>query len=439
MMDRAQFVADLARYLQGHDGTCAVVGDADRLAREPEGDIDIVVDQHTFAAIGPHLLAFAHEHGMQVVQELRHEPTAWYFVLAAEGPGGSFELLAVDICSDYVRFGRRYLGARALLAGVERRCIGEIQVPVIADPVNFRYMLVKKIEKGDLSPMSGALIARCYSADPEAGQSFLRRHWRGEQQRMLLLASATDAWDDVVRNIAQLRRGLRRSVRRSGADLVLEAARVTRRVLRPTGWWVAFLGVDGAGKSTVLERVAEDLAPAFRRVSRFHSRPRTVDVRFGDDPGPTTEPHAQAPRSVVGSWAKLALWYADYWAGYVAAIRPQLIRSTFVLFDRYFADMLIDPVRYRYGGSLALLAAAVAATPSPHSIVLLDVDPASARKAEVAEAELTRMRAAYKAYTRSTRGGRVVDASQPLACVVHDVEAFLLAALAQRTRKRLMP
>ena len=436
-MDRALLVADLAHHLATQHGRCAVVGDAERLAREPDGDIDLVVDEVSFATIGRSLMEFTHDRGMQLVQELRHEHTGWYFVLAAGAPDGGFELVPVDVCSDYVRSGRRYLPAHALLECVESRCISGVQVPVIADAANFRYMLIKKIEKGDLTHASGALIARYYAADPERGQSFIRSHWRGEQQRMLLDASETDTWDEVLRNVAQLRQGLRRSVHRSARDLVLEAERLAGRVLRPTGWWVAFLGVDGAGKSTVLERVAEDLAPAFRRVSRFHSRPRTVDLRFGEDTGPTTEPHAQLPRSVVSSWAKLALWFADYWCGFAASIRPQLTRSTFVLFDRCFADMLVDPVRYRYGGSLALLAWLVVATPSPHSIVLLDVDPSSTRKAEVAEAELTRMRVAYRDYIRSARGGHIVDASRPLESVVHDVEALLLSALSQRTGNRL--
>ena len=45
------------------------------------------------------------------------------------------------------------------------------------------------------------------------------------------------------------------------------------RMVQPTGLLVAMLGADGAGKSTVLAQVEDDLAPAYRRTKRYHLRP----------------------------------------------------------------------------------------------------------------------------------------------------------------------
>ena len=48
--------------------------------------------------------------------------------------------------------------------------------------------------------------------------------------------------------------------------------------------------------------------------------------------------------------AYLSAFFLDHWVGYIFKVRPALGRSNFVIFDRYFHDVLVDPRRYRYGG-----------------------------------------------------------------------------------------
>ena len=44
----------------------------------------------------------------------------------------------------------------------------------------------------------------------------------------------------------------------------------------------------------------------------------------------------------------------DYTVGWWIMVRPLLVRSTLVVFDRYYHDLLVNPLRYRYGGPMWL-------------------------------------------------------------------------------------
>jgi thymidylate kinase len=206
----------------------------------------------------------------------------------------------------------------------------------------------------------------------------------------------------------------------------------------PTGLWVAFLGPDGSGKSSVIDAVSVQMAPAFRRVSRFHFRPRLIAGNRGQSSA-VTDPHGQAPRSGIVSIIKMKMLWADYVLGYLLRVRPALVRSTFVIFDRYFSDVLVDPKRVRYGGPGWLPGLVNAIIPQPDLLIILDapVDVLYARKQEVALDQLEHLREGYLRIAASSPNAAIIDASQPLSKVIADTEARILLELERRTRLRL--
>jgi thymidylate kinase len=69
-----------------------------------------------------------------------------------------------------------------------------------------------------------------------------------------------------------------------------------------------------------------------------------------------------------------------------------------VQFDRYFHDVLVDPLRYRYGGPTWYAAFLCRLLPEPDLVILLDAneDLILARKTELPRAEIQRQRVAYR-------------------------------------------
>jgi len=150
-------------------------------------------------------------------------------------------------------------------------------------------------------------------------------------------------------------------------------------------------------------------------------------------------PHSKPPRSLAGSLAKAAYWVFDYTLGYYAKIRPALVRSTLVLFDRYLVDALVDARRYRYGGPRWVLRVAWSLVPKPDLVILLDAPAAilRARKQEVSPAETNRQRDAYRQIAETLANADVVDAAQPADRVVAAAGTILLDFLTSRTARRL--
>lgn len=194
------------------------------------------------------------------------------------------------------------------------------------------------------------------------------------------------------------------------------------------GLWVAFLGPDGAGKSTVIERVERNLAGRFGAVRRFHLRPH-FGLRGPDGP-PVLDPHGRRPRSWPGSVAKLGWWWTDAIVGYALAVRPLLRRRGLVLFDRTLDDLIVDPRRYRYRGPAALARAAARWSPRPDLVVVLDApeDVLQGRKREVEAEETTRQRRAYLELAGRLRSAVVVDASRGIEEVADEVCDVVLRA-----------
>jgi thymidylate kinase len=141
----------------------------------------------------------------------------------------------------------------------------------------------------------------------------------------------------------------------------------------------------------------------------------------------------------LASLAKIGFWAADYTLGYWVDVLPRLLRSTLVLFDRYYYDVTVDPRRYRYGGPVWVAYLLGRIIPAPDVLVLLDTPPhvAQARKQEVAVEETVRQRKAYTRLVGRVKVGLTIDGAAPLEVVVARTGDAILRHLAARTARRL--
>lgn len=203
------------------------------------------------------------------------------------------------------------------------------------------------------------------------------------------------------------------------------------------GLCIAFFGPDGVGKSAVIEAVKLELGPAFSAVVQFHFRP--MFGREGLDRPAVTAPHAQPPRGWLISCAKLLYWLLDCWLGYLVAVRPARRHSRLVIFDRYYPDVLVDPVRYRLPASAHPFASWLATlAPRPDLCVLLDVpaEVVQRRKHEVSLAESQRQRLAYRAMFQPAPAKLLVNADAPVDEVAHEI-IVAISTLLQRSSQPL--
>lgn len=214
-----------------------------------------------------------------------------------------------------------------------------------------------------------------------------------------------------------------------------------RRYARPPGLVLAILGVDGAGKSTVISSLLPVLnAATHNTVVVKHLRPgwlpplaRLKGASRID--GPVLAPHAATPSGVLGSLLRLSYLTLDYVVGYWLWTRPLIAKSpTVVVFDRYAYDMAFDPRRFRVGlpGRVARWFAML--VPTPDLIVCLHGAPETiaARKQELPLEETRRQVEALREF--AAREPRAVMVSTDIT--VEETRDQVLHALCKVLRRR---
>ncbi len=424
--------------LERHCSAYCLLGACDNLPAEVHSDIDFMVTPEDFERMPQILAAVADGAGFRLVQEIEHEATGRCLVLAQAGPEKVL-YLHPDSASDYRRDGRRWLRAEAVLARRRRHAKG-FWVASAAD--NFHYYLVKSIEKGRLEEPQARELERLFAEDPAGCAQTLEKRFGRESAQRIATACKSGDWQSVFAALPALGEELMaRAPHYSLRDRIAELGRRIRRWRNPNGLWIAVLGPDGSGKSTVIERLHAALAPGFRGTARFHLRPRLLPGTRASEIA-NTDPHGQKPRGVLASTTKLVYFWADYVLGYWGRVRPLLVRYTLVIFDRYYCDLLIDPRRFRSRAPHWLARAIAALIPMPHLMLVLDApaEALQARKQEVTPEESARQVEAYRKFAAShaARGRAVlINAGAGVDEVVSACVEQALDAMAKRTARRL--
>lgn len=275
----------------------------------------------------------------------------------------------------------------------------------------FTYWLARNAASGTINEHQEArlkasvLKLRREDAEHRAGLVYSER-----RKKEIVTACA----DGTIRKLTEgWKKQLKREVfwRRPASEIayaVKDGWRLVQQWWKPSGLFLALLGPDGVGKSTTTARIKQDLSSLFSQQREFHWRPQLIMPR-PEDPeikarGGLQEMfsqnrHGDPPRGFSISVARLLGVMLDYWIGYVAQIRKQLAQSGLIVFDRYYHDILVDSLRYRYGGPKWLLQALQLVLP-PWQVffIILDADEqvVYSRKQELTLSEIQYQRAAYR-------------------------------------------
>ncbi|MGE9270672.1 MAG: dTMP kinase [Verrucomicrobiales bacterium] len=191
--------------------------------------------------------------------------------------------------------------------------------------------------------------------------------------------------------------------------------------------FIAFLGCDGSGKSAVIRALADRFEAEGCSVWLGHWRPtpfRVSSASAGKKAATASveDPHGQARRGRLASIVKLGWLATNWWTAWLRGLRGRS-RTGQVLFDRYYLDLLVDPMRYRYDGPVWLVRIASRMLPRPDRVFFLDAPPEVllSRKQEVTREALVASRARYLEVCREAPECEIIDATKPLEEVIEDV------------------
>ena len=138
---------------------------------------------------------------------------------------------------------------------------------------------------------------------------------------------------------------------KNNVNYVIDTA---RKMIKGNGLVISFSGVDGAGKSTIINHVKETLETRFRRnVVVLRHRPSMLPIlsawRYGkkeaEQRAASTLPRQGQNTSSISSFLRFSYYLMDFLIGQLAVWFKHTLRGDIILYDRYYFDFIEDPKR----------------------------------------------------------------------------------------------
>lgn len=439
------FLGHLFSRLDQSGQTWAVMRNYEALPATAAGsDLDLITLEAGGVGASSATLQAVGDCGAVVVGRSRSLSFEKFFVLGC-APEGGYWGLRIDW-----NFGLSHRGARVLAADRAGALSLHRGIPVLRPGVAAVLGVLKEVLNNGTMPTRYLSLARTAAQEDWGFIAKLLAPMGRLALGELHHALTSGIEGDCAALSTRLRRAITwQAVRSDGFGYLWRRIRFEgskfRRFLAPSGAVIAILGVDGVGKSTVIQGVLPALLQATHGACRVrHLRPgflpplaRLKGVAAMDAPraGPVLDPHASAPSGWVGSLLRIGWALADYVLGYWIQTRPFIARQPgIVLFDRYAYDMGIDPRRFRIGLPARMTAWLARLAPRPDLVLCLHAhaDVILARKQELPRAEVERQLAALRDFAASQPNAVLVSTEgNPL-----DVRARVLDVLIDFFRHR---
>ncbi len=176
---------------------------------------------------------------------------------------------------------------------------------------------------------------------------------------------------------------------------------------------IVLLGPDGSGKSSLIEELCDVLKDDFQSIETHHLR---LSERTQKTSKRADSPHEKPPYSCWLSIVKLLYFLWIYQSGYWQNRAKIKSQNRLIIMDRYYHDLLADPLRYRYGGPLWFARVIGRWIPAPHCFIILHA-PAEVlqqRKQEVSAQESHRQQQAYLDLGLELNNALILDTTQSL-------------------------
>ncbi|MFN0192024.1 MAG: hypothetical protein ACKVP5_08610 [Aestuariivirga sp.] len=379
-------------------------------------DVDLIVAENVSAEKLNRLLAeCGAKAGARIVRQ-----NGQHFVLLCEAAGRLPKFLTLDFDSSFDVLGVPFLHADVILQ--TRRRFKSFWIPEPGTEFSFR--LARGISKHTLTPANADRLHALLQEDRTACSASLNGIWEADSRDMLIAAAETGDWQPVLRALSSLHGELYgRCAPSRGPFLAHWLGALGRRIEKLSGsrgYHLVLLGTDGAGKSSVIAELEATAATAFSHVEVLGFP--AISNLWKRGSRNTSTPHNLTKRGAAISSLRALFWLAYNLASHVT-LRLAKARGVLILNDRHYLDILVDPVRYRYGGPAWLLRLAGMAAPEPDAFVLLNGPPEviHVRKKELPLEETARQCRDYLELVRLQTRGHTVNAAQSFNGVMHDI------------------
>lgn len=308
-------------------------------------DIDIAIEKKSYLQIKANLIGLVEQQGWKIVTLLISDRLITW-VCGHISSEGKADLIQLDFFFHTSVFGIKFLSSQEVIA--KRVFNGKVYHANNDYEFLDKYLYDKAVgatypekyettrERVAESQMVGDVIGRLFGSksleecDQQGHRQLLWRAWLYNMKK------------NAIRTVCSM--------------ISFEYQRL-RNYFHSTGFCVGFTGPDGAGKTTVIDLLIEQLGNVFRKAhAYYHFRPalfgnlgevahsagikKDVDRNYSD-------PHRGGKTGMLSSLARLFYYSIDYIIGYWVKVKPQIRITRLVIFDRYYTDIICDSRRSR--------------------------------------------------------------------------------------------
>ena len=407
----------------------------DEYPNRVESDVDMLMPREMLPrGLAELLRARQQQIGARIVQWFADRQH--FIVLQADDGANPPTLLQLHVSPDYEVNNRLVYSGDQILRTRRRHPQRGFWIP--APHVEFACVLANRVVKMSIEDRHAAKLAELWTPNPQKCGDEVFRFFERAASVPIVEAGRSGDFTTLRPMLADLRwEFLKMTILRQPLSFIsrwlgAQMRRVGRWMMPRSGMHVVFLGPDGVGKTTVIDGVREQVAPAFLSMKYQTFARGLINNK------PKASPHALPPRSLPASIIKAAWWLLCYTAGYFASIYPTKARGGLAINHRYMADAIVDPKRYRYSGPPDLLRWIWRVCPKPDMMLFLDAPPEviQQRKTELPAEDVTRMRDAYRALAAEQNNARVIDTTQPIDATIAQVTNTILDFSAARCARR---
>ena len=188
---------------------------------------------------------------------------------------------------------------------------------------------------------------------------------------------------------------------------------------------VSFMGVDGSGKSTLIELLRKKLKNKFRKIKYIHLRPYLILL---DKSTVQANPHkSKKTWPILLNFFRILYWLIIYrFFFYLFGNNSNQL----IIFDRYAHDLMIDPIRYKFNLPINITKFILNLFPNPNLWIVLNapIKVLEKRKKELPTKELKKQIRSYLNFAKQRKNSIVVNTNNSvqscLSLIIKKINRF---------------
>jgi thymidylate kinase len=355
---RKKEILQFFKYLNDNKKKFAVLGNTVNFPNKIVSDIDLYIEFNSIRELKTLLSNFVKKRGLKISNIYKHEYNSIFFVITKEYKN-TFLYMYLDICNYYTYKSFDLINLSNL--NTNRLNYKGISFFKLNNVDNVYYYFVKKLMKGDINKLNYQYLKK------NKYKLIANINFKNHVKKTILNVLKSNNHIFFKSKISQLRNMIKRKKK---IRFIFEIKRILFRIKYKTGYHVAFLGVDGSGKTTQIKKLNySNYSNLFRNKKNYHLY-NLKNYKLNKKVQPYNKSYGY-----VLSFLKIIYLFLFFSKFYFINLFLMKIKSTLVISDRTHHDVMIDPKRYGIYHNYFFLIKLFSIFPEPDILFYLNVKP----------------------------------------------------------------